>query len=143
MFLPVSAQPIEYMSFLARIEEERFAHMWQMKDAQLEVAIVRRRHVCDHLAVVGLIEVEVEEGARKDMEIAHMEIADVHSLEEQGSTRNGLVVLLEVSVQDLLANFGEGSGALVPIGILVVEDMNTQQRTSVEVDVLEGEVIRS
>lgn len=142
MFRPVSAQPTWYMGFLARMEE-RFAHTWQMKDASLEAAIVRRRHVCDHLAVVGLIEVEVEEDARKDMEIAHMEIADVHSLEEQGSTRNDLVVLQEVNVQDLLANLGEGSGALVPIGILVVEGMDTQRRTSVEVDALEGEVIRS
>jgi hypothetical protein len=85
----------------------------------------------------------VKKGAGKDMEIAHMVIVDVRSLEEQGSTQSGLVVFQVAGVLDLMANSKGGSDALVLLGSLVVGDMDTQQRTSVEVDALEDEVIRS
>jgi hypothetical protein len=143
----VSALPSGCMDFLAWVEEARFAHMWQMKYVQLEAAIVQQMHVFVHLEVVCSIGVEVglylerhaEEDVRRDMEIARMENADAHNLEGQDSMRNGPAAL---RVLDLVAIPEEGRSALVPLDSLV-EDMDTQRQTSVEVAVREDEASHS
>ena len=88
------------------------------------------------------LERKEEVDAGKHMEIVRMVIVDARSLEEQDSMQSGLVVFLAVGVPGLMANSEEDSGALALLGSLAAEDMDTQQRTFVEVDALEDEVIR-